>query len=232
MASFINHVTRLVAAPFVASFALAGAALAEDSAPAQAALVIGIQPGGDDDAAQATIHIAEPVGTVRIGAEHAPAGQRRYADRAAAEGTGVVRFSAQAPLPPTLQVAGTMPSGSPLATGRITSLFGARANPVTGFSQHHAGIDIAASTGSPVSATGAGTVRFAGFSGNYGLLVVVDHGDGVESRYAHLSRLGVQQGQAIAKGHILGLVGSTGRSTGPHLHYELRANGRPLNPLQ
>jgi murein DD-endopeptidase MepM/ murein hydrolase activator NlpD len=74
-------------------------------------------------------------------------------------------------------------------------------------------------------------VSFAGPAGNYGLLVALDHGNGVQTRYAHLSRLGVRRGQRVASGDILGSVGSTGRSTGPHLHYEVRSQGYAINPL-
>jgi murein DD-endopeptidase MepM/ murein hydrolase activator NlpD len=92
-------------------------------------------------------------------------------------------------------------------------------------------VDLAAPLGSPVAAALPGRVSTAGWAGGYGYMVVVQHGNGFETRYAHLSSISVVAGQQIQRGQTVGLVGSTGRSTGPHLHYELRQNGRPLNPL-
>ena len=116
-------------------------------------------------------------------------------------------------------------------SGLLTSRFGNRRHPISGTMRRHAGIDIAASRGSPVQASGAGTVVSAGWAGGYGILVVVAHGNGLESRYAHLSQLAVASGQSVAEGQVVGYVGSTGRSTGPHLHYEVRRDGRALDPL-
>lgn len=95
----------------------------------------------------------------------------------------------------------------------------------------HAGVDWAAPTGSPVYAARAGRVSYAGSAAGYGLLVKIDHGGGIETRYAHLSHIAVRLGQQVAAGERVGSVGSTGESTGPHLHFELRQGGRPLNPL-
>ena len=116
-------------------------------------------------------------------------------------------------------------------SGRLTSRFGTRRHPVTGGLRHHAGIDIAAPHGSPVQSTGTGIVRRAGWAGGYGLLIVIDHGNGTETRYAHLSGVAVAPGQQVGKGNTIGYVGSTGRSTGPHLHYEIRESGRARDPL-
>lgn len=126
---------------------------------------------------------------------------------------------------------GTMPAGSPLRSSRVTSSFGNRRHPISGGWRLHAGVDMAASRGTPIYATGSGTVRYAGWRGGYGLLVVVDHGDGVETRYAHMSQLGTSVGRKVRQGDVLGRVGSTGRSTGNHLHYETRVNGVPVNPV-
>ena len=123
------------------------------------------------------------------------------------------------------------PSAMPLAARALTSRFGMRSHPVLGGYRMHSGVDLAAPTGTPVSATGAGVVTFANWSGGYGLLVAVDHGNGMQTRFGHLSRLLVSNGQKVARGQLLGLVGSTGRSTGPHLHYEMRHNGRAIDPL-
>jgi len=94
----------------------------------------------------------------------------------------------------------------------------------------HSGIDLAAAYGSPVVASANGTVEVAGWQGGYGLLVELDHGGGVETRYGHLSKLAVQPGQQVKRGDLVGFVGSTGRSTGAHLHYEVRENGRAVDP--
>lgn len=118
-----------------------------------------------------------------------------------------------------------------MAARALTSRFGMRSHPVLGGRRMHSGVDLAAPNGSPVSAPAAGVVTFANWGGGYGLLVAVDHGNGVQTRFAHLSRLMVSAGQRVTRGQLLGLVGSTGRSTGAHLHYELRHNGRAVDPL-
>ncbi|NTZ43844.1 M23 family metallopeptidase [Altererythrobacter sp. SALINAS58] len=103
-------------------------------------------------------------------------------------------------------------------------------HPILGtWSQHH-GIDLAAASGTPVTATAAGTISRAEWAGNYGLLVEIDHGGYMETRYAHLSVLGAVKGRRVKKGDVIGFVGSTGRSTGPHLHYEVRIANTPVDP--
>ena len=109
---------------------------------------------------------------------------------------------------------------------------GNRADPFTGEKDFHPGLDISADKGDPVYSTADGKVVNASAAGNYGNLVIVDHGYGIETRYGHLSAFKVKVGQAVKRGDLLGLVGSTGRATSSHLHYEVRANGRILNPLQ
>jgi murein DD-endopeptidase MepM/ murein hydrolase activator NlpD len=107
-----------------------------------------------------------------------------------------------------------------------------RSNPFGGSSiEYHKGQDIAAPTGTPVNATADGVVVIAGWVKGYGNGIYIDHGNGISTRYGHLSRIDVVVGQIIKQGQHLGLVGSTGRSTGPHLHYEVRINGQPTNPL-
>lgn len=113
----------------------------------------------------------------------------------------------------------------------ITSGYGYRRHPLTGQVRAHAGVDLAARIGTAILASSAGRVRHAGWRGGYGLLVEVEHAGGLTTRYAHLSRIAVVPGQAIAKGTLIGLVGSTGQSTGPHLHYEVRLRGEAVNPL-
>ncbi|MBT9252108.1 MAG: M23 family metallopeptidase [Brockia lithotrophica] len=116
----------------------------------------------------------------------------------------------------------------------ITSAFGYRLDPITGRSgTFHTGVDIADANvaGKPVVAFADGAVTYAGWLGGYGLVVIVDHGEGLSTLYAHLSQLFVKNGDNVKTGQLLGAVGSTGRSTGPHLHFEIRINGQPTDPL-
>jgi murein DD-endopeptidase MepM/ murein hydrolase activator NlpD len=115
--------------------------------------------------------------------------------------------------------------------GELESGFGGRRNPFGGDGfEFHTGQDIDALTGDPVLAAANGTVIFAGWQNGYGQLVTIDHGDGLTTRYGHLSQIDAVVGQSITRGTPLGLVGSTGRSTGPHLHYEIRINDHPVDP--
>ncbi|MEE8602693.1 murein hydrolase activator EnvC family protein [Euzebya tangerina] len=114
--------------------------------------------------------------------------------------------------------------------GRISSEFGYRVHPISGSTRLHAGMDIAAGTGTPIGAAGSGTVIFTGWRGGYGNTVIVDHGGGITTLYAHQSRIGASVGQSVSTGQVIGYVGSTGYSTGPHLHWEVRVGGSPTNP--
>jgi len=115
--------------------------------------------------------------------------------------------------------------------GRLTSLFGPRIHPIFGTPDFHTGIDLAVPEGTEVHAAAAGKVSFAGERGGYGLLVVVEHGDGFSTYYAHLSRILVEAGQFVEQGQVIALSGNTGISTGPHLHFEIRRHGKPVDPL-
>jgi len=110
-------------------------------------------------------------------------------------------------------------------TGRVTSQYGRR------WGRLHAGVDIAAGVGAPIYATAAGTVKSAGSEGGYGRAVRIVHGDGTVTVYGHMSRLLVSSGQRVAAGEQIGKEGNTGQSTGPHLHFEVRINGTPVNPI-
>lgn len=121
------------------------------------------------------------------------------------------------------------PSWRP-SRGYMSSSFGMRVDPFTGLPQRHAGLDFVAPIGSEVRATADGRVRTAGPRGAYGLLVEIDHGHGLTTRYAHLSEVRVKPGQIVERGLPVGAVGNTGRSTGPHLHYEVRLHGVPRDP--
>jgi murein DD-endopeptidase MepM/ murein hydrolase activator NlpD len=114
---------------------------------------------------------------------------------------------------------------------RLSSRFGYRTDPLRGKVRMHSGIDIPAPLGTPIQASAGGFVRFAGSAGGYGRMIEIAHGDGLTTRYAHLSQILVQPGAPIARGETIALMGSTGRSTGSHLHFEVRDHGRPANPL-
>jgi len=117
--------------------------------------------------------------------------------------------------------------------GLLTSLYGTREDAMGGgFAQFHAGLDISVPTGTPVRAAQEGLVVFAGYSGAYGKVVKLDHRNGFATLYAHNSRILVHVGQMVKVGQIISLSGSTGRSTGPHLHFEVHQDGWPEDPLQ
>ena len=124
-----------------------------------------------------------------------------------------------------------VPLRRPIAgEAELSSGFGMRIDPFIRAPAMHTGLDFRADTGDPVRATGDGSVTVAGWQGGYGKMVEIDHGNGITTRYGHLSELGVKVGQQVRAGQVVGKVGSTGRSTGPHLHYETRVNGDAVNP--
>ncbi len=127
--------------------------------------------------------------------------------------------------------AGQLPLARPIQSV-ITSSFGTRMDPFLGELAMHTGIDFRAPTGSPARATAGGTVVVAEFSGGYGNMVEIDHGNGLATRFGHLSRIDVVPGQVVSKGTVIGQSGSTGRSTGPHLHYEIRLDGAAIDPMR
>lgn len=117
------------------------------------------------------------------------------------------------------------------AAGPIVSGFGYRLHPLLGYRRLHTGLDIAAPSGAPVYAAESGEVFFASWRGGYGQCIILLHGGGMSTLYGHLSRLYVRPGQVVRRGQVIGAVGSTGLSTGPHLHFEVRRNGVPVNPM-
>jgi murein DD-endopeptidase MepM/ murein hydrolase activator NlpD len=129
------------------------------------------------------------------------------------------------------ELANATPSIWP-ALGWLTSGFGSRIDPFTGQPASHLGLDISADKGQPVYATANGVVRSAEWTGDYGNMVIIAHESGLTTRYAHLSKMAVKAGTTVARGDVVGYVGATGRSTAPHLHYEIWANGHPVNPVQ
>ncbi|MCW3798183.1 M23 family metallopeptidase [Sphingomonas sp. BN140010] len=125
-----------------------------------------------------------------------------------------------------------VPSDKPVRTAAFTSSYGVRSDPFQGRAAMHAGIDLAGPVGTPIYATADGTVSTAGWnSGGYGNLIKIDHGRGIETRFGHLSAIMVREGQRVHRGDLIAKMGSTGRSTGSHLHYEVRIDGRAVNPI-
>jgi murein DD-endopeptidase MepM/ murein hydrolase activator NlpD len=124
----------------------------------------------------------------------------------------------------------TLPSASPVNAGYNSSSYGWRVDPFTGQMAFHEGLDFMAEVGTPIYAAASGIVAAAERTPDYGNIVKIDHGDGLETRYAHASRLLVKPGQRVEKGQLIAEVGSTGRSTGSHLHFEVRLNGAALDP--
>lgn len=129
------------------------------------------------------------------------------------------------------EAAVSIPSRMPLDGSRLTSDFGMRNHPISGRRRGHKGVDLASPVGTPIFATADGTVSKASWFSSYGLYVSLEHGGNIQTRYAHMSRLNVAAGQKVKKGEVIGFVGSTGRSTGPHLHYEVRVDGKAVNPI-
>ncbi|MWV26513.1 peptidoglycan DD-metalloendopeptidase family protein [Erythrobacter sp. GH3-10] len=125
----------------------------------------------------------------------------------------------------------SVPSRMPVDGVKLTSSFGMRNHPILRQRRQHNGVDLAAPRGTPVYATADGMVEMAQYYGSYGNYVQIGHGGDVETRYAHLSSYTVQDGEQVRKGDLIGYVGSTGRSTGPHLHYEVRVSSEPVNPI-
>jgi murein DD-endopeptidase MepM/ murein hydrolase activator NlpD len=154
---------------------------------------------------------------------------------AAAGGAGEAGASSSAPAPAQAQSL-EIPSASPTllsdvtASAPVSSRFGWRQDPITGAAQFHQGVDIAVAYGRDVRAAAGGTVSFAGVQNGYGNTVVIDHEGGRQTRYAHLSRELVRAGDSVAEGQVVGKSGNSGRSTGPHLHFEMLVNGRPVDP--
>lgn len=124
-----------------------------------------------------------------------------------------------------------IPSGRPVAKLSLTSNFGVRSDPFIGGARMHKGIDIPGPIGTPIYATADGVVSRSGWASGYGNLVQITHGGGMETRYGHMSKLLVSANSYVKRGQLIGLMGSTGRSTGSHLHYEVRVDGAAINPL-
>lgn len=125
----------------------------------------------------------------------------------------------------------SFPDKWPVNGGVISSPYGGRTDPVSGGSEYHQGVDIALEYGEPVYAAGAGTITQAGVNGGYGIFASIDHGNGYKTQYGHMSAVAVKSGQKVGKGEIIGFVGNTGYSTGPHLHFEVLSDGQTIDPF-
>ena len=125
----------------------------------------------------------------------------------------------------------SIPSRMPVDGVHLSSSYGMRTHPVLGGRRAHKGVDLAGPVGTPILATADGTVSTASWFSSYGLYVSIEHGGEIQTRYGHMSRLNVAAGQHVRKGDVIGFIGSTGRSTGPHLHYEVRVQGAAVNPI-
>lgn len=126
----------------------------------------------------------------------------------------------------------SLPIANPAPGRPITSSFGVRRDPIIGAAALHSGMDFRASVGTSIRATAPGKVVAAGWNGGYGRMVEIEHEGGFSTRYAHMSKIAVQEGQRIERGQVIGKSGNTGRSTGPHIHYEVRENGTAVDPLR
>ena len=152
----------------------------------------------------------------------------RQAERAAAR--AAAEAAAQQSSSSYSWVQGTGQLGWPVS-GEITSPYGYRTHPIWGTTIYHSGIDIGVDEGTPVHAADGGTVAWSGWMGGYGYAVVIDHGNGMSTLYAHNSDLAVSEGQDVGKGQVVAYAGSTGNSTGPHVHFEVRISGDPVDPM-
>ncbi|HHK74378.1 MAG TPA: M23 family metallopeptidase [Rhizobiales bacterium] len=123
---------------------------------------------------------------------------------------------------------------TPVSGARITSRFGRRKHPILGYTKMHTGVDFGVARGTPIYAAASGTIQKAGWAGGYGKYVRIQHSKKLATAYGHMSRIarGIRPGKKVSQGQIIGYVGSTGRSTGPHLHYEIRLSGKPVNPMR
>ncbi len=192
-----------------------------------AAMILGANPALANETA-ATTQIAGAVETSQAGQGDAEFSEL-FASWEALDDGG--RVDANGMIAPAPRVNVSVPSRMPVEGVRLTSSYGMRDHPILRQRSQHNGVDLAAAHGTPVYATADGRVGRANWFGSYGNYVQIEHGGALQTRYAHLSSYTVSQGEQVRKGDLIGYIGSTGRSTGPHLHYEVRVDGEPVNPV-
>ena len=158
------------------------------------------------------------------------AARKRMAEEAAKRGGHAIKKGGKSIFVPAAPPISTGRLGWPVS-GPVTSPFGYRVHPIFGRKIFHSGIDIGVGTGTPVHAADSGVVVSAGWISGYGYAVIIDHGGGISTLYAHNSLVRVRVGQAVGKGQVIATSGATGNVTGPHVHFEVRKNGAPVNPL-
>ena len=189
---------------------------------ALAALVLTTNPAQANEAAATTTQIAGAVATQNA------TGDREFGELFASwksiDTTGGI-VAAASPI-----AAVSVPAGMPLHDATLTSDYGMRTHPVLGGRRNHKGVDLAQPTGTPVYATADGIVSMAERYSSYGNYIQIEHGGELQTRFGHLSAFAVGAGEQVHKGQLIGYVGSTGRSTGPHLHYEVRVAGEAVDP--
>ena len=194
-----------------------------------ASLLLGVTPAlANDSAVPATIQIAAAVDSAEVSGTPDAEFRALFASWEELERGGRVTTTGTIMAAPRIDVA--VPSRMPIDNLTLTSGYGMRNHPVLGGRRQHQGVDLAAPTGTPVYATADGRVGRAERFSSYGNYVQIEHGGALQTRYAHLSSYTVQAGQMVTKGDLIGYVGSTGRSTGPHLHYEVRVAGEAVDP--
>lgn len=232
-----NKVLRVVVTKFFAKFrAVSGAFVA-------AGLAIAAQPALANSSA-AAVDISSALRTNQSANQSVTGGEDEqfrslFSSWQSFEKTGLV--SSRAASTATAPISGStapvsiaqvsIPSRNPLAREVMTSGFGMREHPVLGGRRQHKGVDLSAPIGTPVFAPADGIVSRASWFSSYGLYISLEHGAEMQTRFGHLSRLNVAEGQVVHKGDVIGYVGSTGRSTGPNLHYEVRVDGEAVNPI-
>ena len=190
---------------------------------ALAALALTTNPAQANEVAAATTQIAGAVSPQNSAATGDREFTELFASWKSIDTTGVVDTAPQI-------AAVSVPAGMPLNSAMLTSDYGMRTHPVLGGRRNHKGVDLAQPTGTPVYATADGIVSMAERYSSYGNYIQIEHGGELQTRYAHLSGYAVGPGEQVRKGQLIGFVGSTGRSTGPHLHYEVRVAGEAVDP--
>jgi murein DD-endopeptidase MepM/ murein hydrolase activator NlpD len=224
--SFSKVFRGVAVAVGIAGFSLASAASATDAAPVDLD-----SPDTAVDTVEAQQAIAAADATAAAMVSATPTLAQRVNGQPAGDTQFRSLFAAWRQMDGPAQQALAIPSRRPVDQMSLTSRFGVRNDPFNGRRARHNGIDIPGPIGTPIFATADGTIGRAQWVNGYGKYVEIEHGHAMQTRYGHLSQIAVEPGQRIRRGDIIGYMGSTGRSTGSHLHYEVRIAGAPVNPI-